>query len=134
MNIMSRLKKILSIFIICICIMSINPENISARTYVPPEDRYYSNIEEYGPLYVGKGAIVIGVNDIIVAFDNGIVNIPEGMTAITRNAFRDCKALTTLVIPDSVKYIENGALDGCDNLMYVLWHGHKYTSRSFLFA
>lgn len=38
------------------------------------------------------------------------------MESIGCNAFRDCKSITNLFIPDSVENIGNGAFAGCENL------------------
>ena len=48
---------------------------------------------------------------------DGVGIIPEGTTTIVKNAFsRDCKELTSIVIPDSVTNIGYGAFDGCTGL------------------
>ena len=44
------------------------------------------------------------------------VNVREGTSVIEAGAFRGCKSLTTLVIPDSVEKIESGALYDCTAL------------------
>ena len=42
-----------------------------------------------------------------------IVKIPEGVLTIGTNAFEDCKKLTQIDIPKSVKEILGHAFDGC---------------------
>ena len=45
--------------------------------------------------------------------------IPDGVTEIGDNAFRDCTSLTSITIPDSVTQIENYAFSGCISLTNV---------------
>ena len=49
--------------------------------------------------------------------------IPEGVTKIEENAFKDCTALVTAVIPKSVTTIENSAFHGCESLKSVFYGG-----------
>ena len=44
------------------------------------------------------------------------IRIPDGVTAIDRDAFRNCSALTALYIPDRVTAIAGGAFSYCTNL------------------
>jgi len=44
------------------------------------------------------------------------VIIPDGVTSIRYNAFRDCNNLTSITIPDSVTSINQGAFAGCTSL------------------
>lgn len=48
------------------------------------------------------------------------VTIPNGVTRIGYEAFRDCQALTTIEIPASVTSIEEGAFRGCKNLRSII--------------
>ena len=43
-------------------------------------------------------------------------NLPEGIKAVSENAFRNCKSLKEIIIPDSVKKIERYAFYGCKSL------------------
>lgn len=45
-----------------------------------------------------------------------VVVIPYGVTSIGRDAFRWCEELKEIVLPDSVKAIENGAFSECSSL------------------
>ena len=47
------------------------------------------------------------------------VEIPEGVTAIGKNAFSRCKSLTSVVIPPSVTEIGVGAFQSCESLSAV---------------
>ena len=48
------------------------------------------------------------------------VVIPQGVTSIGEDAFKDCKCLTTVTIPDSVMSIGEGAFDSCTSLAKVI--------------
>ena len=47
------------------------------------------------------------------------VVIPSSVKKIQQDAFRNCRNLTTLILPSSVTYIGSGAFAGCDNLPIV---------------
>jgi hypothetical protein len=47
------------------------------------------------------------------------VVIPDGVTKIGKNAFRNCASLTSVDIPDSVTSIGYGAFYGCKSLISV---------------
>ena len=47
---------------------------------------------------------------------NGVGSIQKGETSIEANAFKMCKKLTSIVIPDGVLCIESEAFSGCINL------------------
>lgn len=51
--------------------------------------------------------------------DAEVVNIPQGVTAISGNAFQDKKNLTYVNIPDSLLFVGDYAFIGCDNLKSV---------------
>ncbi len=47
------------------------------------------------------------------------VAAPEGVKTLGENAFRQCRRLRELALPDSVVFIESGALENCENLTIV---------------
>lgn len=69
---------------------------------------------ENGVLYVGKHLIQAKPSYI-----SGKFEIKEGTIAVTYRALEDCKDLTEVVIPASLKYIGNSAFSGCKNLTKV---------------
>ena len=48
------------------------------------------------------------------------VVLPEEVTSIGYEAFRNCSSLTSISIPDSVTSIGNGAFQGCINLTSII--------------
>ena len=48
--------------------------------------------------------------------NGGDVVIPDGVTAIGKEAFMECVALTSVTIPESVTSIGNSAFCGCESL------------------
>ncbi len=69
---------------------------------------------ENGVLYVGKHLIQAKPSYI-----SGKFEVKEGTIAVTYRALEDCKDLTEVVLPDSLKYIGNSAFSGCKNLTKV---------------
>jgi hypothetical protein len=51
---------------------------------------------------------------------DGVGKIPKGKTRIEDDAFRDCKKLTSVVIPDSVTEIGKNAFRGCTGLTSIV--------------
>ena len=47
------------------------------------------------------------------------VTIPEGVTIIMWDAFKDCKNLESVILPDSLTEIKNLAFFGCEKLTSV---------------
>ena len=74
---------------------------------------YYKNTAnwENGVLYIG--------NHLIKSTASGEYTIKEGTRSIASGAFSDCKNLTSVVIPTSLKAIGKGAFDGCSGLTTV---------------
>ena len=78
----------------------------------------FEPIEELRPFsfdYTDTSLTITGLKDRLVTS----VIIPEGVTAIGANAFKDCTALTNITIPDSVTSIGNYAFRGCSSLTSV---------------
>lgn len=50
---------------------------------------------------------------------SGRIIIPEGVTRISANAFKQCTKITAISIPSTLKYIEYGAFVGCTDLEFL---------------
>ena len=63
----------------------------------------------------------IDENGVLVKYNGsgGAVTIPDGVTAIGDDAFRECQDLTSVKIPNSVTVIGNNAFYWCSNLANV---------------
>lgn len=56
-------------------------------------------------------------NDAFAGYKNlKEIKLSDDLESIGCNAFRDCKSITNLFIPNSVENIGNGAFAGCENL------------------
>ena len=53
----------------------------------------------------------------------GSVTIPDGVTEIKYSTFRGCSGLTSITIPESVTDIESSAFEGCSSLADVYYSG-----------
>ena len=75
--------------------------------FILPESDYYEYTYS-NPLYFAKNLYLNGelVTDLV---------IPEGITTIKQDAFRNCTSIKSVLIPSSVTKIE-GAFVGCTNL------------------
>lgn len=56
--------------------------------------------------------------------DASILEIPDGVIAINRNAFLNCKKLTRLIIPSSITTVLSGTFSSCEKLRHVTILGH----------
>ncbi len=56
---------------------------------------------------------------ICKASATGHISIPEGVEALSDNAFKDCVNITDVTLPSTIKTIGSGAFSGCKNMMEV---------------
>ena len=66
-----------------------------------------------------KGRNVVYIGKILYKHNNANLSsvvVREGTTSITSYAFRDCKFLQSISIPNSVRYLSYTALNGCSSL------------------
>ena len=78
--------------------------------YVDPENQYFTSQD--GILYSKDYTQILGVPGGIT----GTVVIPEGVTELVDYLFWNCKNLTGIWLPDSVKSVRLGCFFGCNNL------------------
>ena len=75
---------------------------------------------EYSPNYseLMRACAAITSGNYKIAISCGIVKIilPEGITSIENNKFKDCEKLVEIVIPESVTSIGDSAFSGCVGL------------------
>ena len=85
----------------------------SIGSYAFEGTAYYNNESnwENGVLYIGKHLIKAKKDTV-----SGEYAVKQGTICIANNAFRSCKGLTTITIPDSVTSIGWGAFDYCTGL------------------
>lgn len=65
---------------------------------------------------------------------NGTYTIPDGVTAIGYEAFRDCTALTSVMIPGSVTAIDDGTFARCTALTNIFFAGNAPTLGDWVFS
>lgn len=78
------------------------------------------------------GSVVIA-GGLDVVTDDGVLEIPseidgKPVSAIAANAFANNPEIKELVVPDSIKSIENSAFAYCDNLSVLRWRGAALAS------
>ena len=56
----------------------------------------------------------------ILASEISAVSLPEGLTYIGQNAFRDCISLTKVALPETITSIGNSAFNGCSQLQTIV--------------
>lgn len=60
------------------------------------------------------------------------ITIPENVTFIGEGAFQNCSSLTAITIPENIAMMEGFVFDGCSNITSVVWNArschHNWTS------
>ncbi len=64
--------------------------------------------DDSNPLYYSQH-LFIDNNDVV----SGVLNIPEGTESVNEFAFKNCRYITEIIIPTSVKIIESSAFYDC---------------------
>ena len=98
-----------------------------SRSAVSPNILKADSNTYYVPAYI-DGYEVVGIEDNAVIENNGSANklyIPNTITYVGKNAFKNCDGLVTVIIPDSVKTISDGAFSGCNKITKVIYNGTK---------
>ena len=74
------------------------------------------DIDDKTGIYMSCGNCLIekATNTLVLGCGSSV--IPDTVTCIAAEAFRDCDTLSEIFIPSSVKKIEANAFSGCDNL------------------
>jgi len=49
-----------------------------------------------------------------------VINMPKNLVAIEANAFSDLPKLQSLILPDSLKFVDSGIIDGCNLLSRII--------------
>ena len=93
-------------------------------------------VEEGNPKYDSRNhcnaIIITSTNTLLAGSDNTI--IPEGITAISPNAFRGRKHIASIAIPNSVTRIGESAFDGCTSLTSITIPDGVTAIKGFAFA
>ena len=101
----------------CSALTSITiPNSVTSIGWAAFGGTKWSDNQPDGVVYAGK---------VLYAYkgtmpSNTKINIKEGTTGITGNAFRDCSGLTSVTIPNSVTSIGTYAFSGCSGLTSVI--------------
>lgn len=92
--------------------------------------------QQYQEWYDNQPDGLIRLGNVIVKFKGSIQNgtsitVPDGVTHIAADAFKDCKGLTSITLPSSVIYIGNSAFYGCEDLASITISDNiKYVGKS----
>ena len=70
--------------------------------------------DEYGVLYSGDGAVLLGYNQEV--FHCAEYRIKDGVKMLAANAFHHCQSLKSISMPDSVTEDEGSIFEDCKNL------------------
>lgn len=81
------------------------------------------------PIWQMSGSTLTGV---VLGKSTDIV-IPDNVTAIAPNAFKDQTEITSIVIPSSVKTVGEGAFENCTGLEVIGWCGFPKTIAKDMF-
>ena len=78
----------------------------------------FIEVSEDNAVFNDIDGVLFKNNKTLVRYPAGKTNttyvIPEGVTGIDLGAFDDCKSLTSITIPKSIRYINSSAFSGCD--------------------
>lgn len=59
------------------------------------------------------------------------VRLVSKVMQIHRNAFKNCKELTTIELPSNIEWFDSMAFEGCDNLETIIWNASTYTNTHY---
>lgn len=94
--------------------IGVSYENFEFAGYMENKENY-----ENGLLYCGKVLIKAGWADSYGTpqiVPSGAIEIKDGTVGIGENAFRNCNEVTSVKIPDSIKYIDTAAFYNCSGI------------------
>lgn len=88
----------------------------------PEMERYrMSAIEMHGPLIV-DGTLIAYMEDLKLYGNTGeTAVVPDGVSVIAQEAFKECKNIVSVKLPSSIKSIGRYAFSGCDKLQEFSW-------------
>ena len=91
-----------------------------AKCSIDFQPRLFSTLKGYNKERFSKdlmAGIIVGIVAIPLAIAFGIASGVGPTELISEYAFCSCEALETLVLPDEITSIGEGAFDGCENLV-----------------
>ena len=83
--------------------------------WVDAENEIYAS-DSFGVLFNKAGTVLVQASGAL----KGAYTVPDGVTTIDANAFRECGVLTQITIPNGVKDIREAAFRECDALTSVV--------------
>ena len=95
------------------------------------QDIYITDIAAWCNISGLENLMRYGLSNKILYISNELatsITIPNGVTAIPSDAFRDCAGLTSVTIGNGVTYIGESAFQGCTGLTTVNWNATACTT------
>ena len=93
--------------------------NVASDSYFESRETAYRPRNGSMNIVIPDGVTAIGKNAFRQRSLIGYVNIPEGVVSIEEDAFCGCTSLSSITLPDSVKTIGLRAFEGCTSIVSV---------------
>lgn len=104
-------------------------DNLECVEFENPNNVWIENnaFKDCNKLYKDKYQVIGGILiDDIEKVEKRILNVPEGITEISENVYKDCSNLEEVILPCSICRIDVSAFENCTGLSRVVLNGDAY--------